>query len=148
MKKQLTLLSLLTVFLIAVACSDQPATGPTLIKAPINPNGDSELALLMREMLEDAQRMKGQIEKGGQPAVIKKFETIHTATATEPEKATSAAFKAYADTYLNYLNGLQQAEDKEASTQLFKGLVESCMTCHQAMCPGPMVRIEKLYLED
>mgnify|MGYP000070704993 CR=1 FL=1 len=54
--------------------------------------------------------------------------------------------KNYADAYLNMLEQLK-VSSKEDTAILFQGLVESCMNCHRAMCPGPMVRIKKLYLK-
>ena len=113
--------------------------------APLNPNGDSELALLMREMYEDGMRMKSQIEKGEQPKIIKKFEAIHTAKATEPEKAASEKYKVFANSYLATMDALQNASPDEANV-LYKGMVESCMNCHRSMCPGPIVRIKNLSL--
>jgi len=41
-----------------------------------------------------------------------------------------------------------RASPKGATETLFQGLVESCMNCHRAFCPGPIVRIKKLYLKD
>lgn len=116
-------------------------------KMPLNPNGDSELALLMREMFEDGMRIKEQIEKGEQPKVLKKFEAIHTAAATQPEKVNDPAFDAFADTYLGLLKNLESA-DKAQIPQLHNVMVESCMNCHRTFCPGPMVRIKKLYLPE
>ena len=115
--------------------------------APLNPNGDSELALLMREMFEDGERMKQQIKNGKIPEVLKKFETIHTAKATQPEKANSEQFKVFADSYLATVKAIHTAQPEEVSV-FYKGMVETCMNCHQAMCPGPMVRIKKLYFEN
>lgn len=140
MKISIVLSSMLLIFLLA-ACADSNNGAAT----PLNPNGDSELALLMRDMEKDALRMKEQLMKGEKPEVIKKFETLQTAEATEPEKAESQEFKIFAESYLQTLNALADI-DPENAPQMYHGLVESCMTCHRSMCPGPIVRIEKLYL--
>jgi hypothetical protein len=92
-------------------------------------------------------RMKGQIENGDKLEVLAKFEKIHTAQATEPEKAASKKYERYADVYLELLEQLKVSSEEDTRI-LFQGLVESCMNCHQAMCPGPMVRIKKLYLKE
>lgn len=132
--------------LLALSCSNIDQSKSCLPPIQPNPNGDSELALLMREMFDDGMRMKQQIESGNKLEVLAKFEKIHTAQATEPEKASSEKFKMYADAYLNLIEQLKVSslEDTEV---LYQGLVESCMNCHKAMCPGPMVRIKKLYLK-
>lgn len=145
MKIRFTFLILLTMLFI-LACSDNDPSKSALAPIQPNPNGDSELALLMREMFDDGMRMKQQIEKGDKLEVIAKFEKIHTAQATEPEKAASKKYKLYADAYLNMLEQLKVSSEEDTEI-LFQGLVESCMNCHRAMCPGPMVRIKKLYLK-
>ena len=135
-----------TFIYFAVACTDFDTNTERIVPTQSNPNGDSELALLMREMFEDGLRIKEQIEKGEKPDILKKFEAIHTAEATEPEKAASETYKNFADSYLTALNGLQNADSDELF-DAYQGMVQSCMSCHQALCPGPMVRIKKLYLE-
>ena len=114
--------------------------------APINPNGDSELALLMRDMFDEAMRMKGQIEKGKIPKIVKQFKEMHTAEATEPDKVAMPIYKTFTDAYHESLTALEQASSQNAH-QAFNGVVQSCMNCHQAMCPGPIVKIEKLWVE-
>lgn len=139
------LISLFFLLLFSHACThsgnEEKCSAPT----PLNPNGDSELALLMREMFEDAMRMKSQIKAGEQPEVLHRFAAIHTAEATEPEKASSTDFQVFAQSYLQTLQAMQNAAPGDANA-LYHNLVESCMNCHRAMCPGPMVRIKKLYL--
>ena len=146
MKIYYTSLVFLCVFAI-LACSDIDTSKSGLAATQPNPNGDSELALLMREMFDDGMRMKQQIEEGEKLEVLAKFEKIHTAQATEPEKAASEKYKVYADAYLKRIEQLK-ASSEEDTKGLFQGLVTSCMNCHQAMCPGPMVRIKKLYLDE
>lgn len=145
MKLHITLFTCFLMFLV-FACSDVDKTKSDLAPIQANPNGDSELALLMREMFDDGMRMKQQIESGDKLEVLAKFEKIHTAQATEPEKASSKKFKMYADAYLNMIEQLKVSSPKDTEA-LFQGLVESCMNCHRAMCPGPIVRIKKLYLK-
>lgn len=109
----------------------------------LNPNGNSELAMLMRGMYEEAERVKEQIKKGEEPTLQIDHGKILTAHATEPEKANSKEFKDFAKMYLSNLDQLQKA-NKDNVEMVFQSLVESCMSCHQQLCPGPMVRIKKL----
>ncbi|MCR9289233.1 hypothetical protein OAF63_01435 [Saprospiraceae bacterium] len=133
----------LIVTIFGLSCTQVQSNKAT----PLNPNGDSELALLMREMFDDGMRIKEQIKKGETPKVSKVFKEIHTVEATEPEKANSPEFEVFADAYLSSLEGLKNAASPHIP-QSYNGVVESCMNCHRAMCPGPMVRIKKLYLEE
>ncbi len=135
--------SLLMLVVLILACAD-PAPAPA--KTSIyNPNGDSELTLLMRKMFDDAMRMKATVAKGEVPKVLAEFKAIHTAEATEPDKAKSEKFKNFANAYLATVEALQQATPVEVK-DIYEGMVASCMSCHRAMCPGPMVRIKKLHL--
>ncbi|MCB0548882.1 MAG: hypothetical protein KDD19_14980 [Phaeodactylibacter sp.] len=111
---------------------------------PLNPNGDSELALLMRAMFDDALLMKQQIEQGNVPKPGLDYQKILTAEATEPDKAASNDYKVHALSYLQTIKALQEADAPQAAS-LYKNMVNSCMGCHQALCPGPTVRIKKLY---
>ena len=54
-----------------LACTDYNSPEKREVPAVINPNGDSELALLMRDMFEDGMRLKEQIAKGEQPDILK-----------------------------------------------------------------------------
>lgn len=111
----------------------------------LNPNGDSELALLMRDMYDEAERIKTQIKNGEDFEVKLDHAKILTAHATEPEKASSKKFKDFAKMYLANLDQLKKA-DSENVEMVFQSLVSSCMSCHQQLCPGPVVRIKKLKL--
>ena len=130
-----------TIYLLA-ACEN----GDPKPKQIFNPNGDSELALLMREMFDDAMRMKIEVAAGKTPKVKHSFEEIFTASATEPEKVKSEIYEAVGNEYLKSVQNLKQGSKINAD-QLYLEVVQNCMNCHKALCPGPMVRIEKLYLD-
>ena len=140
MKKTLALLPLCCL-LLWQACSDDK-TGTT---KPLNPNGDSELALLMRQMFDDGMRVKEQIQKGEKVGVQVDFEKILTAKATDPEKMQPAEFQGLATAYVEAMRALKAAKPEEAKA-LYSSMVTTCMNCHHNTCPGPMVRIKKLVL--
>lgn len=112
-------------------------------KRSLNPNGDSELALLMRSMFEEAEQIKEQVKKGEKPQIKLDHGKILTAHATEPEKAASKEFKDFAKMYLANLEQLKKAKPENVE-MVYQSLVQSCMSCHQQLCPGPVVRIKKL----
>ena len=135
------------IFFLVVGLSLHACGSSETQNKPLNPNGDSELALLMREMYDDGQRIKQEIKNGNKPAILKKFKEIHTADATEPEKVATDAYRMYADAYLNSLALLEAAgpDDVESS---YHAMVQSCITCHRELCPGPIVRIKKLMIAE
>lgn len=144
--KKILAISTVVFLTFFLACTDVEQSSDHLPPIQPNPNGDSELALLMRDMFDDGMRMKQLIKAGKVPEVIENFRKIHSAQATEPEKVASEKFKLFADAYLNSLENLKDASTGEVK-ELYNGVVESCMSCHRALCPGPVVRIKKLYLK-
>lgn len=148
MKKTFKIIScLLLLYTLGVSCSEQNkecSSTNSSIQKPLNPNGDSELALLMRAMFEEAEQIKQQIAKGEPITLSVDHEKILTAHATQPEKAASAKYQAFAKSYLQIIESLQSSSPAQSAT-LFDNVVNNCMSCHKALCPGPMVRIKKLH---
>ncbi|MEK7255503.1 MAG: hypothetical protein AAB316_12205 [Bacteroidota bacterium] len=145
MKKLLVFLTLATAACLFSCLSNDEKSSSGVIRMPINPNGDTELALLMRDMFEDGMKVKSQIQNGEKPTILVDFENIHTAEATEPEKAASPEFKAYALAYSQAVKTLKECEQAQAK-EAYSNMVGVCMSCHEAMCPGPIVRIKKMML--
>ena len=109
---------------------------------PLNPNGDTELAILMRDMYDEAEKIKNDIAAGKEVKFNLKHHEILTAESTMPEKAASPEYKSYAEIYLNAIEQMKnKPEDPEAA---FQNMVASCTACHQSLCPGPLVKIKKL----
>ena len=120
-------------------------SGTSIPKKIINPNGDSELALLMRAMYDEADHMKQQLTNGESLTLQLDHDQILTARATEPEKAASDLYKAFAGNYLQSVQSLRNARNDQVP-ELYAQMVEQCRNCHQELCPGPMVKIKKLML--
>lgn len=131
------------VLLLTSACGD--VAPPAACNKPLNPNGDSELALLMRSMFADGLRIKAQVEQGETPTGLADFSTIHTAMATD-SMVRAAEFTAFADAYLASIKQLEAADSNAVFR--FNRMVDQCMNCHTANCPGAKKRIEKLYIHE
>ena len=109
-----------------------------------NPNGDSELALLMRKMFEEGEDIKKLItnnEGNITEEYIAELERIHTATPTDTDVKTPE-FKAYTKLMIDEANLLFSNDSNRV--QGFNNLVNRCINCHQSFCPGPIKRIKKL----
>ncbi len=109
----------------------------------INPNVDSELSILMRNMFDEAKAIKKQVKNGEQITVKLNHEEILTAHATDPDEAASPEYKAFANLYLQSLKNLKSAKSDEL-VNFYSVMVENCMACHKVFCPGPLDRIRKL----
>lgn len=127
--------------LLALACTGDDAG--TANGNYTNPNGSSELAVLMNDLYREAETAKQKIARGHTPEWSVDAEKILTAAATEPEKAASSEYKAFAVSYLETVRMLKNASPAEAPVH-FKAMTTACMNCHNAICPGPTKRIRKL----
>lgn len=143
--KTTSLLLLLSLFFLGIHCAEktEDCAVPATTQAPLNPNGDSELALLMRAMYDEAAALRTQLDQGAPLEFHLPHEQLLTAQATEPEKAASDQYQAMANAYLHSLEQLKNAPIDERQLH-YDQMVGNCMSCHQALCPGPMVRIRKL----
>jgi cytochrome c556 len=113
---------------------------------PVNPNGDSELSLLMREMMSSASNLKEMVKQGNVPKEFPEaFLKIHTAQPTDSE-TKKASFNDFADNYISNLHALYNSP-KEDLTKNYNAVVNACASCHSQHCPGPLKAINKLKIE-
>ena len=148
MKKVYLLLPLIGFMIIASCKQGEPEDiAEPKTEKQVNPNGDSELALLMRQMYEVGMEMKEHIENGKAPKADFPYKTILTATPTDEKFTDDPDFPTFAQSYITAMKNLQNA-DPEKVHLMYSGMVNTCMSCHRDMCPGPIVKIEKLYLEE
>ncbi len=138
-------MKLLSFFLAIAALISLLACSKNEPKAPLNPNGDSEMALLMRAMFDDGMKVREQILNGEKPQATVDFEKIFSAKPTTPEMVEIPGFDAYATSYVQAMQALQTA-GAENARPLYEAMVASCMNCHNAGCTGPIMRIKKMIL--
>jgi hypothetical protein len=138
----------LIVMLCAAACSGGGEAGAEARKpAPPAPPEHvvSELAQLMRDMTAFADSTKARLGRGEDllpyPAG---FSRMTTATPT-PGMVDHRTYDPFAFAYLKQLDSLYKVP-AAARKEVFNGLISSCAACHGQVCPGPLVRINKLHL--
>lgn len=113
---------------------------------PVNPNGDSELAVLMREMMSSAGNLKEMVKQGNLPEKFpEEFLKIHTAKPTDSD-TKKASFDGFANNYISNLHALYSSP-KEDLTQNYNAVINACASCHSQHCPGPLKAINKLKIE-
>ncbi len=119
-----------------------PGSPGHLIESARNPNGDSELAALMRVMLDDAKLTREQVARGEPVGDL--FTTHRKIRCTWPvdPKTRNAHFDSMAKRYLDAVRALERKPDEGR----FEDLVTACIACHENTCPGPTSAIEKLRL--
>jgi cytochrome c556 len=112
----------------------------------VNPNGSSELSLLMRKMLHTSESLKEMIKEGNLPKEFpEEFLKIHTAKPTDSE-TKKASFDGYAENYLSNLHTLYNSPKTELTSN-YNAVINSCVSCHTEHCPGPLKAINKLKIQ-
>lgn len=113
---------------------------------PLNPNGDSELALLMREMMSSSKNLREMVKQGNLPEQFPEaFLKIHTAKPTDSD-TKKESFDGFASNYISNLQALYKSP-KEQLTQNYNAVINACASCHSQHCPGPLKAINQLKIE-
>ena len=141
MEKSRIVICVVSVIMLVIntSCSNKPKS--------LNPNGDSELALLMREMYNDGMKSKQQLLDRKEPEVHVKYKNIHTAKSTESLHVDPVNFSPYALAYEAAMDSFI-ASDASTKVAAYQTMVNACMNCHQTVCPGPKVKIKHLYFSE
>ncbi len=146
------LLFLLGILLVACSGDGKNASNADSCKTPLNPNGDSELALLMRQLSNWNDSLKTKLEKRALTAeemrLPENVQTLLTAQRTDTT-IDKALFKSMADFYLAQAEqfshaGMQQADQ----VKYFNATVRACVSCHENFCHGPIKRINKMFVAE
>ncbi len=139
--KLLTITACLFVTILLLAsCKQECAAPPTIVNR--DPNGTSELQLTMRDMYDHFEKIKEAVIAGKDVSEVEVFDHILTDTPTEEGKNATEIYKAMAASYFYVVEQLKEHNDHAS----FELIVDTCMNCHKQICPGPMVKIKKLYI--
>ena len=110
----------------------------------VNPNGDSELSLVMRYIHFEADKISKQIENG-EEADLSKLRSLairfQTAVPTDSSVLDDDYYK-FSETILAQVESISGGDVFE-----FNSLVSTCVACHKNTCPGPIIKINKLMIE-
>lgn len=122
---------------------NKPGSPGNLIKSQRNPNGDSELAVLMRVFVDDLREARLQVQGG---AALKPLFPVHRsmrcAWPTKPSDRDEG-YDARSQAYL----GVVSAFDAAPSQDSYNAIIKSCVACHQVSCGGVIEFIESLRWE-
>jgi len=114
-----------------------------LIKTPYNPNGSSELAVLMRRMLTELRQAKTSFSQNTTPTFAGSYEKIRCTWPTT-EGTRTPWYDKMAKHFLRSYDALRSAKSNHA--QYFNATINNCIACHQNTCLGPIPAIESLRL--
>jgi hypothetical protein len=122
-----------------------PGSPGHLIQSERNPNGVSELAHLMRQMVSDLEETRALIQTAGP---LKKLYTAHQKMRCSwptDVRDRNGAFDAMAVGYLEQVKNLDDSAPRNQRDN-FNNVLAGCTACHENTCPGPLAVIEKLKL--
>jgi hypothetical protein len=107
----------------------------------------SPMALMMRQMADFADSTRGRLAQGKDLLPFPgHFKQLREQEPT-PGMVDHKTFDPYAQAWLIHLDRLYTVPAKER-TEVFNTLVVTCAACHSTMCPGPLVRINKMKLPE
>lgn len=120
-----------------------PGSPGHLIPSSRNPNGQSELAVLMRSLQADLGAVRAALLHGAPPPVFlrSRHRKIRCSWPTHPADR-NAQFDRDAQAYLAALEAL----DHHKSRHAFDQVLNACRACHEQSCSGAIVAIEALRL--
>jgi len=122
---------------------DKPGSPGHLIKSERNPNGDSELAVLMRLFVDGLRdtRLLVEAEQPIQP-LYPVHRAMRCAWPTKPEDRNEG-YDARSQAYL----GVVRAFDATPNQDNYNAIINNCVACHQVSCGGVIEFIESLRWE-
>lgn len=124
-------------------------------KNQINPNGDSELALVMRALYNNTLSIKSEYIKNTDSIsnielnlnIIEDFtlnyEALNHAEPTDHDLRNDGIYKGFTDIYIN---SSTEFLTNKYSKENYNLMVNNCIQCHEQFCLGTIDKIRKLYI--
>lgn len=125
--------------------SEEGKSGSAPKDTIINPNGSSELSLLMRQMQDSVAELKKLIEEGKQLGDFRlQFRELLTATPTDSSMKIGQ-YNDFAGNFFSSLGMVYQSEEGSV-VEKYNEMVNACVDCHSEYCPGSIKKIRKLLI--
>lgn len=139
-------LSVLVAVAALIGCMAQrPTDEASRTSSPQDLKPASELALLMRAIAAHADSVRTALAEGRDlppyPAMAK---GMFTAKPTEGMAIDPITYPTFGHDYLKKLDALYTVDTAERALA-YNAVVQGCANCHTTHCPGPMMRIKKMY---
>ena len=108
----------------------------------------SELAALMRVMEAHADSVAASFaDEGPFPQLPIGVDRLKTASPTQDMHIDAISFPIFVDEYHAKLTDLYSVEES-GRREAYNALVQSCANCHYSHCPGPLMKIEKMFVQE
>ncbi|MDQ3110279.1 MAG: hypothetical protein M3R17_10320 [Bacteroidota bacterium] len=111
----------------------------------INPNGDSELAILMREFAAYSDSVKQDLLNNRTPRPQpENLSHILSAKKTD-QNIDKEVYDPLARAYIANVEYFYTSKPEDR-VENYNSMISTCISCHQSFCGGPIKRIQKLYI--
>jgi hypothetical protein len=120
-----------------------PGSPGHLVPTEISPDGQSELALMMRTMQADLRTAREAIVAGKPVAGMRERHRKMRCSWPTTASDRNPVFDGFAQAYLAKVAVLEAAPPAQAA-EAFHGVLDACRACHEQSCPGPIAAIEAL----
>ncbi|MFK5891009.1 MAG: hypothetical protein QM486_09795 [Flavobacteriaceae bacterium] len=141
MRKILVFISLLVAFQSCNLKKDNKKKQEPIMYKP------SEMALLMRGMYEFNNVLKMQIiNKDSLLPFPEEFVNIHSAVLTDKFERNDE-FDSLSKKYLIYQKAIYTSRS-DSTAYFFNQSIQTCVTCHEPRCTGPIPKIKKLLIPE
>ncbi len=140
--------SILLMVLVLFSCKEKQQKKAVItrnIPAKFQMYQTSEMASLMRKMVQEHMILKEKIQKGEPIGKFNKtYFTLHTATLTDANDR-DASFEAFSKSFIQMQQELFKVPISKRK-ETYNAIVNLCIGCHQDHCGGPIPRIKKLLI--
>jgi len=130
--------------LVVLSCNSATKNKEVSKEAPLMYQ-PSEMALLMRQMYEANKLAKAKIIRNEKlQSFPENFMTIHTAVLTDSTDRDNE-FISLAEQFVNYQKSAFSSSS-DSTVYYFNKSINTCITCHNTRCAGPIPKIKKLLI--
>lgn len=110
-----------------------------------NPNGMSEMSLIMEEWYNAMLVMKSRLEAGTLVETAEPIKTAEMATAqTSKQNIHGEMLDGFTESFVLNYQAIAKGKTIAEQSRTFNLAVVACINCHEQYCQGPIVRIKKL----
>ena len=148
MKKIIIIISLFAVVLMFQTIRPEAGMIESAVADTVdmNPNGSSELSLLMRDMQNYTNQAKADLKAGKTPAAFPvEFNKLFTAKISE-NNSKSDFYNQFGELYISSVKSYASSTT-ENRVETYNNMVNACLACHSQHCPGPVSVIKKMKIE-
>lgn len=113
-----------------------------------NPNGMSEMSLIMEDWYKYMKFAGDDLKQGRKAMRIHSIEDKNIFTAkTSKKNIHGKEFDAFVHGFYYNYSQISKASSFNEQVEEFNLTVNSCINCHQQFCHGPLGRIKKLIVK-